>query len=116
MADLVRRIEAGDPGAADAVKALEDRCPVVAGNRSLFDVAILAGNDEVVAVPASDAEAREFHAPLDDALATPIAHVVAEHGTEYPVSGIGRVLWVRLDHPDDASLRAAPDPWRSARG
>ena len=63
VANLVDGIEAHDASVVAAISALTDRCLVDARNRTLFDVAILSDNAEVIALLASDPDALEFAAP-----------------------------------------------------
>jgi hypothetical protein len=92
VADLVRQIEAHDASATSAVAALEDRCLVDARNRTLFDVAILADNSEVIELLAADPNALAFSAPVDAKLEDPIRHTVAMYGVEAPISKLETYL------------------------
>jgi hypothetical protein len=93
IADLVRQIEAHDASATAAIAALEDRCLVVDGrNRTLFDVAILADNTEVIELLAADPNAQGFAAPVDAKLEEPIKHAVAMYAVEAPISKLETYL------------------------
>jgi hypothetical protein len=83
---LVDKIEAHDASAVAAISALTDRCLVDARNRTLFDVAILSDNTEVIALLASDRDALEFAAPVDAKNKDPIKHAVAMTAVEVPIS------------------------------
>jgi ankyrin repeat protein len=85
-ADLVDQIEAHDASVIAAISALADRCLVDARNRTLFDVAILSDNAGVVSLLASDSDALEFSAPVDEKSKDPIKHTVAMHDVEVPIS------------------------------
>ena len=88
VAELIRKIEANDASAAEAVKALKDRCLVDERNRSLFDVAILADNSEVIGLLASDTSALAFSAPVDQKTEGPLKHAVASIDVEVPISSL----------------------------
>ena len=84
--NLGDKIEARDASVVRTISALTDRCLVDARNRTLFDVAILSDNAEVIALLASDPDAREFSAPADANIKEPIKHTVAMHEVEVPIS------------------------------
>lgn len=84
--NLVDKIEAHDASVVAAISVLTDRCLVDARNRTLFDVAILSDNAEVIALLASDRDALEFSAPVDAKVKDPIKHTVAMHEIEAPIS------------------------------
>jgi hypothetical protein len=92
VADLVQKIEAHDASATAAVAALEDRCLVDGRNRSLFDVAILADNAEVIALLASDPAALVFSAPVDAKRRDLVKHAVAMNAVEVPISKLETFL------------------------
>ena len=83
---LVDMIETHDASTVAAISALTDRCLVDTRNRTLFDVAILSDNAEVIALLASDRDALEFSAPVDAKIEEPIKHTVAMHEIEVPIS------------------------------
>ena len=86
VASLVDRIEAHDVSVVAAISALTDRCLVDACNRTLFDVAILSDNAEVIGLLASDKDALEFAATVDPKLKDPIRHTAAMHEVKVPIS------------------------------
>jgi len=86
VAKLVDRIEAHDASVVEAISALTDRCLVDARNRTLFDVAILSDNAEVIALLASDPDALEFSVPVDAKINDSIRHAAAMHEVEVPIS------------------------------
>jgi len=86
VAKLVEMIEAHDASVVAAISTLTDRCLVDERNRTLFDVAILSDNAEVIALLASDPDALEFSAPIDEKIKEPIKHTVAMHEVEVPIS------------------------------
>ena len=92
VANLVDKIEAHDASVVTAISALTDRCLVDARNRTLFDVAILSDNAEVIAVLASDPDALEFSAPVDAKSKEPIKHAVAMMAVEVPISKLETYL------------------------
>jgi hypothetical protein len=89
---LVEKIESHDASAVAAISALTDRCLVDARNRTLFDVAILSDNAEVIALLASDRDALEFAAPVDAKSKDPIKHAAATIGVELPISKLEAYL------------------------
>lgn len=92
VATLAEQIEAHDASAVSAISALTDRCLVDARNHTLFDVAILADNVDVIALFASDGDALEFAAPVDAGIKDPIRHTTAMHEVEVPVSKLEAIL------------------------
>ncbi len=83
---LADKIEAHDATVVAEISALTDRCLVDARNRTLFDVAILSDNAEVIALLASDPDSLEFSAPVDANIKEPIRHTVAMLEIEAPIS------------------------------
>lgn len=63
VAALVQGIATHDSGVVAALSALADRCSVDPEDRTLFDVAILANNEAIIALLVSDSTTREFAAP-----------------------------------------------------
>ena len=92
VATLVEKIKAHDASALPAVTALSNRCQVDGQNRTLFDVAILANNADVIALLASDADALEFAAPFDEKNKDAFRHTAANVGVEVPISKLEAVL------------------------
>lgn len=92
VAALVQGIEERDASVLAALSALADRCLVDGQNRTLFDVAILANNAEVIALLASDSGALEFAAPIDPETRDPIRHSAAMHDVVYPISKLENLL------------------------
>ena len=92
VATLVEQIEAHDTSAVSTISTLTDRCLVDARNRTLFDVAILADNVDVIALLASDGDALEFAAPVDARTKDPIRHAAANFGVDVPVSKLEATL------------------------
>ncbi len=92
VANLVDKIEAHDASVVTAISALTDRCLVDARNRTLFDVAILSDNAAVIAVLASDPDALEFSAPVDEKTKDPIKHTTAMTEVEVPISKLETYL------------------------
>ena len=82
---LIEKIETHDASAVAALSTLTDRCLVDVRNRTLFDVAILSDNAEVIALLASDRDALEFSAPVDTERKDPIKHSVAMREIEVPI-------------------------------
>ena len=89
---LVDRIEALDASVVAEISALTNRCLVDSRNRTLFDAAIHAGNQDVIALLASDPDALEFAAPVDPQTKDPIRHSAAMHEVEVPVSRLEGLL------------------------
>ncbi|MCH9695234.1 MAG: hypothetical protein K0U72_12060 [Gammaproteobacteria bacterium] len=89
---LAKKIEAHDTSVVAELSALADRCLVDARNRTLFDVAILSDNYEVIALLASDPNALEFVAPVDAQTKEPIKHSVAMNGVARPISKLETYL------------------------
>ena len=92
VAKLVQGVEAHDASVVASLSALTDRCLVDAQNRTLFDVAILANNAEVITLLASDPKALEFAAPIDPKTKDPIRHAAAMHDVEFPISKLENML------------------------
>ncbi|MDJ0918054.1 MAG: hypothetical protein QNJ05_09835 [Woeseiaceae bacterium] len=92
IAILVEKIEARDASAVPAITALSDRCQVDGHNRTLFDVAILANNAEVIALLASDADALEFAPPVDEKNTNQMRNTAASFGIDVPVSKLEAML------------------------
>ena len=92
LATLVEQIEAQDSSAVPSITALTDRCLVDAQNRTLFDAAILSDNADVIALLATDEDALEFAAPIDESIRDPIRHTAANVGIEVPISKLEAIL------------------------
>ena len=106
VADLVQAIETHDMSAIAQIEALSDRCLVDERNRTLFDVAILADNAEVIALLSRDAGALAFHAPLDENIKDPVKHSIAMYGVEAPISKIENYL--QNSFGDDLAFERSP--------
>jgi hypothetical protein len=110
VTSLVDGIEAHDASVVAAISALADRCLVDTQNRTLFDVAILSDNAEVIALLASDPDALEFAAPVDANSKEPIKHTVAMYEIEAPISK----LEARLEKSFGADLAYGRTPLHAA--
>jgi hypothetical protein len=90
--NLVAGIETHDPSVTAAISALTDCCLVDTRNRTLLDVAILSNNSEVVALLASNPDARQFAAPVDAQKTENIKHAAAMNPVEVPISRLEAFL------------------------